>query len=47
MKALGFTDAGGRLLFCGQTRPGLIHDLPQVLQAGLVELPAPSPASPC
>ncbi len=32
------TDAAGRLLFCGQTRPGSIHDLTQVRRAGLVEL---------
>ena len=32
------TDPEGRLLFCGQTRPGAIHDLTQVRQAGLVEL---------
>ena len=32
------TDAEGRLLFCGQTRPGSTHDLTQVRQAGLVEL---------
>jgi DDE superfamily endonuclease len=37
-KALVITDAGGRLLFCGQTRPGSIHDLTQVRQAGLGEL---------
>ncbi len=38
VKALVITDATGRLLFCGQTRPGAIHDLTQVRQAGLVEL---------
>ena len=38
VKALVITDAEGRLLFCGQTRPGSIHDLTQVRQAGLVEL---------
>jgi hypothetical protein len=38
VKALVITDADGRLLFCGQTRPGSIHDLTQVRQAGLVEL---------
>ncbi len=32
------TDAAGRLLFCGQTRPVSIHDLTQVRQAGPVEL---------
>ena len=32
------TDADGRLLFCEQARPGSIHDLTQVRQAGLVEL---------
>jgi DDE superfamily endonuclease len=38
VKALVITDADGRLLFCGQTLPGSIHDLTQVRQAGLVEL---------
>jgi hypothetical protein len=38
VKALVITDPDGRLLFCGQTRPGSIHDLTQVRQAGLVEL---------
>ncbi|MGR6963939.1 transposase family protein [Geodermatophilus sp. URMC 61] len=37
VKALVITDAEGRLLFCGHTRPGSIHDLTQVRQAGLVE----------
>jgi hypothetical protein len=27
------TDPAGRLLFCGQTRPGFIHDLTQAHQA--------------
>ncbi|SFO58079.1 DDE superfamily endonuclease [Geodermatophilus obscurus] len=31
------TDPAGRLLCCGQTRSGSIHDLTQVRQAGLVE----------
>ena len=43
VKALVITDADGRLLFCGQTRPGSIRDLTQVRQAGLVELLALSP----
>ena len=38
------TDAEGRLLFCGQTRPGAVHDLTQVRQAGLVELLALVPS---
>jgi len=38
VKALVITDADGRLLFCGQIRPGSTHDLTQVRQAGLVEL---------
>ncbi len=38
VKALVITDPAGRLLFCGHTRPGSIHDLTQVRQAGLVEL---------
>ena len=33
VKALIMTDADGRLLFCGQTRPGSIHDLTQARQA--------------
>ncbi len=32
------TDAAGRLLFFGHIRPGSVHDLTQVRQAGLVEL---------
>jgi hypothetical protein len=43
VKALVITDAEGRLLCCGQTRPGAIHDLAQVRQAGLVELLALTP----
>ena len=43
VKALVITDPDGRLLFCGQTRPGSIHDLTQVRQAGLVELLALTP----
>ncbi len=42
-KALVITDAERRLLFCGQIRPGSIHDLTQVHQAGLVELLALDP----
>jgi DDE superfamily endonuclease len=38
VKALVITDPAGRLLFCGQARPGAIHDLTQVRQAGRVEL---------
>jgi hypothetical protein len=38
VKALVITDPAGRLLCCGQTRPGAIHDLTQVRQASLVEL---------
>ncbi len=33
VKALVITDADGRLLCCGQTRPGFIHDLTQARQA--------------
>ena len=43
VKALVIIDAEGRLLCCGQTRPGAIHDLTQVRQAGLVELLARTP----
>lgn len=39
------TDAAGRLLYGGQTRPGSIHDLTQVRQAGLVELLALVPGA--
>ena len=46
VKALVLTDAEGRLLFCAQIRPGAIHHLTQVCQAGRVELAA-SRASPC
>jgi hypothetical protein len=42
-KALVITDAQGRLLSCGQTRPGCLHDLTHIRQAGLVELLAPVP----
>jgi hypothetical protein len=38
VKALVITNADGRLLFCGHIRPGSVHDLTQVRQAGLVEL---------
>jgi hypothetical protein len=43
VKALVITDPDRRLLFCGQTRPGSIHDLTQVRQDGLVELLALTP----
>src|SRR3712207_3287246 len=43
VNALVITDAEGRLLFCGRTRPGSVHYLTQVRQAGLVELLAPVP----
>jgi hypothetical protein len=43
VKALVIIDAEGRLLCCGQTRPGAIHDLTQVRQAGLIELLAVVP----
>jgi len=43
VKALVITAPDGRLLFCGQTRPGSIHDLTQVRQTGLVELLALTP----
>ena len=33
VKALVITDADGRLLCCGQTRPGSIHDMTQARQA--------------
>jgi hypothetical protein len=38
MKALVICDPVGRLLFCGETRPGSIHDLTQARTAGLVDL---------
>lgn len=37
-KALVLCDPAGRLLFCGQTRPGSMHDLTQARTAGLVDL---------
>jgi hypothetical protein len=43
VKVLVITDPDGRLLCCGETRPGAIHDLTQVRQAGLVELLARTP----
>jgi hypothetical protein len=43
VKALVITDLEGRLLCCGQTRPGSIHDLTQVRPAGPVELLALTP----
>jgi hypothetical protein len=45
VKALVLTDPDGRLLFCGQIRPGSIHDLTQVRQASLVELLALAPGA--
>ncbi|WP_243706288.1 transposase family protein [Micromonospora sp. KC721] len=38
MKALVICDPAGRLLFCGETRPGSMHDLTQARTAGLVDL---------
>jgi DDE superfamily endonuclease/Helix-turn-helix of DDE superfamily endonuclease len=38
VKALVITGHTGRLLFCGEVRPGSIHDLTQLRQAGLVDL---------
>jgi len=38
MKALVICDPIGRLLFCGETRPGSMHDLTQARTAGLVNL---------
>lgn len=38
LKALVFTDERGRLLFCGETRPGSCADITQVRQAGIVDL---------
>ena len=43
VKALVIINADGQLLCCGQSRPGSIHDLTQVRQAGLVELLAVIP----
>jgi hypothetical protein len=42
-QALVISDPEGRLLCCGQTRLGAIHDLTQVRQAGLVQLLALTP----
>ncbi|WP_308194768.1 transposase family protein [Micromonospora sp. R77] len=38
IKALVICDPLGRLLFCGETRPGSMHDLTQARTAGLVGL---------
>ena len=38
MKALVIGDPLGRLLFCGETRPGSMHDITQARTAGLVDL---------
>lgn len=38
MKALILTDTRGRLLFCGETRPGSCADITQARRAGLVDL---------
>lgn len=38
IKALVICDPLGRLLFCGETRPGSMHDLTQARTAGLVDL---------
>ncbi|WP_258398302.1 transposase family protein [Micromonospora noduli] len=38
MKALAICDSAGRLLFCGETRPGSMHDLTQARTAGLIGL---------
>ncbi|MDI5936874.1 MULTISPECIES: transposase family protein [unclassified Micromonospora] len=35
MKALAICDPLGRLLFCGETRPGSMHDITQARTAGL------------
>jgi hypothetical protein len=44
VKALVITDHSGRLLFCGETRPGSTADISQARQAGLVELLAHHPS---
>ncbi|WP_229686959.1 transposase, partial [Longimycelium tulufanense] len=38
VKALVLTDPAGRVLFCGQTRPGSCPDITQARQAGLPDL---------
>ncbi|MFI2664818.1 transposase [Micromonospora carbonacea] len=38
LKALVTCDPLGRLLFCGETRPGSMHDITQARTAGLVDL---------
>ncbi|GAA3082289.1 transposase family protein [Streptomyces olivoverticillatus] len=38
MKALVLTDTRGRLLFCGETRPGSCADITQARQASIVDL---------
>ncbi|MFI9723907.1 transposase family protein [Streptomyces sp. NPDC052396] len=37
-KAMVLTDAAGRLLFCGETRPGACPDITQARESGLVGL---------
>jgi DDE superfamily endonuclease/Helix-turn-helix of DDE superfamily endonuclease len=43
VKALVITDHCGRLLFCGETRPGSTADITQARQTGLVDLLAHHP----
>jgi hypothetical protein len=38
MKAMVLTDTAGRLLFCGEVRPGSCADITQARQAGIVDL---------
>ena len=38
MKALVICDPAGRLLFCGEVRPGSMHDITRARTAGLVDL---------
>lgn len=42
MKAVAITDERGRLLFCGEVRAGLVADITQARDAGLVDLLADS-----
>ena len=47
VKALVITDPDGRLLFCGQTRPGAIHDLTRSARPAWSSCWPSPPASSC
>ncbi|MGK5532880.1 transposase family protein [Streptomyces sp. URMC 129] len=43
VKAMVVTDAEGRLLFCGEVRPGSCPDITQARDSGLVDILAQGP----